>query len=148
MAPQEATGEVVRLLNRITTFAAAQLNSVPDGAPLKVASLDEVVSRAKTRALAAAQGCSTGPFCLVNWHAENQVPVSVAPVWDRDDLFRPNRTYWMLGLTGDLGRSLAEFMISRRARHVVLSSRTPKPDKRWIERQQHIYGATVVYIAV
>jgi hypothetical protein len=148
MAPQEATGEVVRLLNRITTFAAAQLNSVPDGAPLKVASLGEVVSRAKTRALAAAQGCSTGPFCLVNWHAENQVPVSVAPVWDRDDLFRPNRTYWMLGLTGDLGRSLADFMISRGARHVVLSSRTPKPDKRWIERQQHIYGATVVYIAV
>ncbi|KAG5655084.1 hypothetical protein KAF25_000207 [Fusarium avenaceum] len=148
MAPQEATEEVVRLLNRITTFAAAQLNSVPDGAPLKVASLGEVVSRAKTRALAAAQGCSTGPFCLVNWHAENQVPVSVAPVWDRDDLFRPNRTYWMLGLTGDLGRSLAEFMISRGARHVVLSSRTPKPDDRWTERQQNIYGATVVYIAV
>ncbi|CAJ0544171.1 Ff.00g034830.m01.CDS01 [Fusarium sp. VM40] len=106
MAPQEATEEAVRLLNRVTTFAAAQLNSVPDGAPLKVASLGEVVSRAKTRALAAAQGCSTGPFCLVNWHAESQVPVSVAPVWDRDDLFRPNRTYWMLGLTGDLGPTI------------------------------------------
>ncbi|KAH6956093.1 putative short chain dehydrogenase/ reductase [Fusarium avenaceum] len=130
MTPQEATEEVVRLLNRITTFAAAQLNSVPDGAPLKVASLGEAVSRAKTRALAAAQGCSTGSLYLANWHAESQVPVSVAPVWNRDDLFRPNRTYWVLGMTGDLGRSLAEFMISRGARHVVLSSRTPKPDDR------------------
>lgn len=130
MTPQEATEEVVRLLNRITTFAAAQLNSVPDGAPLKVASLGEAVSRAKTRALAAAQGCSTGSLYLANWHAESRVPVSVAPVWNRDDLFRPNRTYWVLGMTGDLGRSLAEFMISRGARHVVLSSRTPKPDDR------------------
>ncbi|CZS79166.1 unnamed protein product [Fusarium graminearum] len=148
VAPHEATGEVVKLLHRITTFAAAQLNSVPDGAPLKVKSLSEIVSRAKTRALATAEGCSTGPFCLVNWHAESQVPISVAPVWDRDDLFRSDRTYWMLGLTGDLGRSLAEFMISRGARHVVLSSRTPQPDEMWVERQQKKYGATVVYIAV
>ncbi|UZP36441.1 hypothetical protein NXS19_004257 [Fusarium pseudograminearum] len=148
VAPHKATEEAVKLLHRITTFAAAQLNSVPDGAPLKVASLSEIVSRAKTRALATAEGCSTGPFCLVNWQADNQVPVSVAPVWDRDDLFRSDRTYWMLGLTGDLGRSLAEFMISRGARHVVLSSRTPQPDEMWVERQQKKYGATVVYIAV
>ncbi|KAM0228278.1 hypothetical protein ACHAP5_011984, partial [Fusarium lateritium] len=54
----------------------------------------------------------------------------------------------MLGLTGDLGRSLAEFIISRGARHVILSSRTPKPDEKWTERQQNIYEATVIFIAV
>ncbi|KAM0338450.1 hypothetical protein ACHAPU_011327 [Fusarium lateritium] len=130
MAPQQATDEVARLLNRITTFAAAQLNSVPDGAPLKVASLGDVVSGAKTRALAATQGSSTVSFCLINWHAEKRVPISVAPVWDREDL------------------SLAEFMISRGASHVVLSSRTPKPDEKWVDRQQQKYGAAVAYIAV
>ncbi|KAJ3522977.1 hypothetical protein NM208_g12635 [Fusarium decemcellulare] len=147
MAPQQATPEITKLLRRITSFAASQLNSVPDGAPLKVVTLGETVSRAKTRAQATTQGCSTSPFSLINWHAEDLVPVSVSPIWNREDLFRPDRTYWMLGLTGDLGRSLAEFMIQHGARNVVLSSRSPKPEEKWVQRQKNMHGATVVYVA-
>ncbi|KAM7219555.1 acyl transferase/acyl hydrolase/lysophospholipase [Rhypophila decipiens] len=46
--------------------------------------------------------------------------------------FSPSKTYWLAGLTSDLGLSLAEWMASRGARHIALSSRNPNVDPRWI----------------
>ncbi|KAM7198454.1 acyl transferase/acyl hydrolase/lysophospholipase [Rhypophila sp. PSN 637] len=44
----------------------------------------------------------------------------------------PSKTYWLAGLTSDLGLSLAEWMASRGARHIALSSRNPNVDPQWI----------------
>ncbi|KAK4212038.1 acyl transferase/acyl hydrolase/lysophospholipase [Rhypophila decipiens] len=46
--------------------------------------------------------------------------------------FSPSKTYWLAGLTSDLGLSLAEWMASRGARHIALSSRNPNVDPHWI----------------
>ena len=47
--------------------------------------------------------------------------------------FRGDRTYWLAGLTGDLGLSLTRWMIERGARYIVLTSRNPKLEPKWME---------------
>ena len=56
--------------------------------------------------------------------------MTVEPV-DQRPLFRSDRTYWLVGLTGGLGLSLCQWMISRGARYIVISSRSPEVDPRW-----------------
>jgi len=77
---------------------------------------------------------------------EVPVPVSVLPVYTRKDLFRPDRTYWLAGLSGTLGRSLADFLVSNGARHIALSSRSPKIDEEWVQWHKK-RGVEVVYLA-
>ncbi|KAI6395591.1 putative Hybrid PKS-NRPS biosynthetic cluster [Pyricularia oryzae] len=60
---------------------------------------------------------------------------------------RPDRTYWFAGLTSDLGLSLCEWMIDRGARYLVLSSRNPKVDSKWIDKMHRDTGAAVKVIS-
>lgn len=46
--------------------------------------------------------------------------------------FRDDKTYWMIGLTGELGLSLCRWMIERGAKYLVLTSRNPKIDQDWL----------------
>lgn len=118
-----APSSVATLLRKITTFASSMRNSVPDGAPLNMLTLKQVASPSS----------SPKPSSLIHWQPEHPVPISVQPVLTRKDLFRHDRTYWLAGLSGDLGRSLADFMASHGAKHVVLSSRAPKVDETWVQ---------------
>ncbi|KAJ5485354.1 type I iterative polyketide synthase [Penicillium diatomitis] len=81
---------------------------------------------------------------IVYWLEDEYVPVSVQQISQRDDLFRPDRTYWLAGLAGDTGRSLADFMIAHQALNIVLSSRRPVVDEAWVLSQK-AKGATVRY---
>lgn len=74
---------------------------------------------------------------LINWESEQIIPSRIRSV-ETDPIFVSDKTYLLVGLAGDLGRSIACFMVERGARHVVLSSRSPKIDQRWIN---DIYGA-------
>ncbi|KAK8006091.1 beta-ketoacyl synthase domain-containing protein [Apiospora marii] len=47
------------------------------------------------------------------------------------NLFRPDATYLLAGLTRDLGQSLCRLFIQHGARHIVLASRNPNPDIKW-----------------
>ncbi|KAK2024500.1 hypothetical protein LX32DRAFT_705488 [Colletotrichum zoysiae] len=87
------------------------------------------------------------PNSLVYWPTDRPVAVSVAPVlqW-RQDLFRPDRTYWLAGLSGDVGRSMADFMVENGARYVALSSRTPKVEEGWVAWHKK-RGATIAYFS-
>lgn len=136
--PKEAPATIARLLQRVSSFASSLLDNaiIPEGAPLNILTLKRVLSP-----IAVPSSNS-----LIYWQEEQHVPVSVEPIQQRQDLFRPDRTYWLAGLTGDVGRALADFMISHNARHVVLSSRTPKPDTQWAEWHKS-RGATVAYLA-
>jgi hybrid polyketide synthase / nonribosomal peptide synthetase ACE1 len=70
---------------------------------------------------------------LINWQdITRKVPVQVDPV-DAAELFESDKTYWLVGLTGGLGLSLCSWMVSRGARHIVISSRNPKVDSTWLE---------------
>ncbi|KAG2026219.1 hypothetical protein GB937_001726 [Aspergillus fischeri] len=126
---------VNQLLVNANAFAVAQLNGVPDGMPLRLYPLGHIVSNTQV----------LEPMSLVDWHSKSKVSVQVEPIFTRNDLFQPNKTYWLLGLAGDLGRSLCDFMVTRGARHVVLSSRNPVADTQWVE--EHAFqGANVTYL--
>ncbi|KAI0145542.1 hypothetical protein GGR57DRAFT_295646 [Xylariaceae sp. FL1272] len=56
--------------------------------------------------------------------------------------FSTSKTYWLVGLTGNLGLSLCEWMIRRGARYFVLSSRNPKVDDEW-QHDVNSQGATI-----
>ncbi|KAI1367677.1 hypothetical protein F5Y08DRAFT_348861 [Xylaria arbuscula] len=47
--------------------------------------------------------------------------------------FSGEKTYWLAGLSGGLGKSLCEWMVDRGARYFVISSRHPKIDQRWLD---------------
>ncbi|KAJ5722336.1 lovastatin nonaketide synthase, partial [Penicillium malachiteum] len=59
------------------------------------------------------------------------VKAVVRPI-DDGVLFRSDRTYFMVGLSGELGQSLCKWMVVHGARHMVLTSRNPKVDSRFI----------------
>jgi hybrid polyketide synthase/nonribosomal peptide synthetase ACE1 len=81
------------------------------------------------------------PNSVVHWPSCDKVAVRVRPS-DSSKLFSPNKTYWLVGLTGSLGISLCEWMINHGARYVVLSSRAPKVENCWLEEMASM-GATV-----
>lgn len=81
------------------------------------------------------------PMAMVEWNPESEVQVHIEPV-DHGELFQYDRTYWLVGLTGDLGLSLCHWMISKGARSIALSSRHPKVDPAWLAHFQSL-GVTV-----
>jgi hybrid polyketide synthase/nonribosomal peptide synthetase ACE1 len=68
----------------------------------------------------------------LNWTTDKTVAVNLAPPEDVIR-FRPDKTYWLVGLAGQLGLSLCQWMVQRGARHVVVSSRNPKISDKWFE---------------
>ncbi|KAL6232126.1 hypothetical protein BDW75DRAFT_247403 [Aspergillus navahoensis] len=43
------------------------------------------------------------------------------------------KTYVLAGMTGDFGQSIAQWMVTKGARHIILASRTPRVNSHWIE---------------
>lgn len=68
---------------------------------------------------------------VVDWSLIKDLPVLVNPA-DSSSLLRGDRTYLLVGLVGGLGLTLSEWMIRQGARHIVLASRNPKADPRWL----------------
>lgn len=82
------------------------------------------------------------PTSVLNWASSAKLPVRVKPI-DHASLFSPDKTYLMIGLTGDLGLSLCDWMVSNGARHVVLTSRNPKVAPEVLESLQRKGSADV-----
>ncbi|KAL8721593.1 MAG: hypothetical protein Q9225_001757 [Loekoesia sp. 1 TL-2023] len=81
---------------------------------------------------------------VVHWPLDGDVEVEVRPL-DAQRLFSENKTYLLVGLTGELGRSACEWMISNGAGCVCLMSRSPKIDERWLESFQGTNGTVKVF---
>ncbi|KAL1795381.1 hypothetical protein ACET3X_007197 [Alternaria dauci] len=85
--------------------------------------------------------CATRRYpTIVDW-TRHDMTVAVRPL-DTKSLLRPDRTYLLVGMTGDLGRSLCTWMLENGARHVVLTSRNATVDTAWLAETSH-FGATV-----
>jgi hypothetical protein len=84
---------------------------------------------------------TTDVSTIVDWRMLTKADVRAEPV-DSINLFNGNGTYVLVGLTGDLGRSLCRWMIEHGARYVVLLSRNPKISAEWLEMVSQS-GATV-----
>ncbi|KAL4910013.1 hypothetical protein BDW74DRAFT_186292 [Aspergillus multicolor] len=102
---------------------------------VKELSLDEVTQRP-----------TDGEIEILNWKSQPKALVKLSPVED-EITFRGDRTYLLVGLTGELGRSLCRWMVQRGARYVVLTSRKPDVEAAWLELMQS-YGARVEIMAM
>ncbi|KAI3317853.1 putative polyketide synthase [Xylariaceae sp. AK1471] len=69
---------------------------------------------------------------IVDWEAESKVPVKLASVNDQI-MFKQDRSYVLFGLTSDLATSLCEWMASRGAKNIILTSRNPSLNETWLE---------------
>jgi hybrid polyketide synthase/nonribosomal peptide synthetase ACE1 len=77
-------------------------------------------------------------LAIVDWSAPS-VAVEIQPAAVQ---FRADRTYWLVGLSGDLGISIADWMIRNGAKYLVITSRNPNIDERWL-RSAETRGAVV-----
>lgn len=82
---------------------------------------------------------------VLEWNQPLNVPIKVRPI-DDQPLFVDSKTYWLAGLSGNVGLSLAEWMIGHGARHIVITSRNPKVSASWLERMA-ARGAVVKVLA-
>ncbi|KAH7043971.1 hybrid PKS-NRPS, partial [Macrophomina phaseolina] len=90
--------------------------------------------------LAGAQPAQTVYPNVVDW-AQPELTVAVKPL-DPAGLFRADKTYLMVGMTGEMGRSLCRWMVTHGARYIVLTSRSAHVDGAWLEEMAAL-GATV-----
>ena len=81
----------------------------------------------------------------VQWPSDGLVEVEVTPL-DAQSLFSKNKTYLLVGLSGQIGQSLCRWMVSNGAGCVCLTSRRPNVDKKWLESFDAA-GATVKVFA-
>ncbi|KAK2058346.1 AMP-binding enzyme [Colletotrichum caudatum] len=81
---------------------------------------------------------------ILDWNDTESALTRVLPT-GRHIAFLPHRTYWLVGLTGDLGLSLSEWLVRKGARYVALSSRNPKISPDWLEKHRKA-GITIAII--
>ena len=68
----------------------------------------------------------------VHWPGNGHVKVQVRPI-DTRDFFSNDKTYILIGLSGKIGQSITEWLVSNGAGCVCLTSRRPDIDKRWMK---------------
>lgn len=90
-------------------------------------------------------GRTNGHTYVVDWMAKERLQVRVPPL-DTESMFSQKKTYILFGLSGELGRSLAEWMVAKGVKYLVLTSRNPAVENEWIEEQSQ-GGATIKVIA-
>ncbi|KAI1807895.1 hypothetical protein F4811DRAFT_374409 [Daldinia bambusicola] len=71
----------------------------------------------------------------VDWNTAAEVSIKVQPV-DSLISFPGNKTFWLVGLAGELGLSLCEWMVQCGARYFVISSRKPNVEMAWLDKMR------------
>jgi len=132
-------------------------HGVDTGAPKDV--LRQVLSRAVKMAKGREVPATSTPLCLEVLAQRDQLPDALATIewvgpcatvparvtrFESNQLFKADKTYWLVGLSGALGISLCDWMVERGVRYLVLTSRNPKIDPRWI--QNHERNGVVIKI--
>lgn len=77
----------------------------------------------------------------IHWPSDGLVTVDVRPL-DAQGFFSKDKTYLLVGLSGKIGQSLTEWMVSNGAGCVCLTSRRPAIEETWIKSFNGT-GATV-----
>lgn len=95
--------------------------------PIRLVQLNELV------AVANDASHSWDPLSIIRWSAPGSIIPARVSRLDSRPLFKRNKTYWLVGLSRDLGLSICDWMISRGAKHIVITSRRPAVDPAWEE---------------
>ncbi|KAI0544488.1 hypothetical protein F4679DRAFT_35052 [Xylaria curta] len=83
-------------------------------------------------------------FMIVNWTGAENCLKTVKPLNPRD-LLSADKTYMLVGMTGDLGISLGRWLIQNGARHLVLTSRRGVVNSQWLEEVRRVGANVKVY---
>ena len=112
-------------LNSAVQWALKNTALSGDSGALPSIKLDKLVGGSEVDAVAPA---------ILDWSSGSlaTVPVQVSTV-DGLVSFQSDKTYIMFGLTSDLAQSTCIWMASHGARYIVLTSRNPKVDARWLD---------------
>ncbi len=86
------------------------------------------------------------PTTIIDWTADDVVAVQVYP-YDSDCLFSSDKTYLLVGLTGQIGQSLCEWMARNGAGYICLTSRNPNVSDQWLDSFKDT-GTTVKLFAM
>jgi NAD(P)-dependent dehydrogenase (short-subunit alcohol dehydrogenase family) len=78
---------------------------------------------------------------VTDWQKRESLLLTVPP-FDTRGLFRPDRTYLMVGAAGGLGLSICKWILANGAKHMAITSRNPKVDPAFLEDTQRA-GASV-----
>ena len=70
------------------------------------------------------------PPSIVDWTLDDMLTVQVQAI-AANRLFSKDKTYLLVGLSGQLGQSLCEWMSRNGAGYVCLTSRSPRSDEKW-----------------
>ncbi|KAF4416988.1 polyketide synthase [Fusarium acutatum] len=79
-------------------------------------------------------------FAIVDCN-ESSVKASIHPI-DDGKIFAADKTFLLVGLSGELGQSLCKWMVEQGARNVVLTSRRPNVPQQFLDEMATM-GATV-----
>jgi hypothetical protein len=82
---------------------------------------------------------------IIDWEKDSSLPVQQTRL-DSSTMFKgADSTYWIVGMSGALGLSLTDWMISKGARNVVLTTRNPDVAPEWLAAHKR-RGATVAVL--
>ncbi|PLB52456.1 putative hybrid NRPS/PKS enzyme [Aspergillus steynii IBT 23096] len=72
---------------------------------------------------------------VVDWTGDQMITVMQRPI-EHSILFSQDRTYVLVGLTGQIGQSMCRWMVANGARHIVVTSRNPDMGALWKDELQ------------
>lgn len=78
------------------------------------------------------QSVAKDPYSVVNWNSTEEIPITIRAI-DPKTLFSKDKSYFLVGLTGDVGRSICMWMAKNGAGTIIMTSRNPKVDPDWIK---------------
>ena len=78
---------------------------------------------------------------VIDWSNSKNLALAKESL-DASRLFHPMKTYFLIGLTGELGQSLCQWMVKNGARHIALGSRNAELNPLWLE-EMHSFGVII-----
>ncbi|KAL9039597.1 MAG: hypothetical protein Q9180_002432 [Flavoplaca navasiana] len=75
------------------------------------------------------------PLSLINWQYDDSLQLKVIPPQSQA-LFKSDRSYMLVGMTGEMGQSLCRWMVQSGAGAIIMTSRNPKIDQAWVDELQ------------
>ncbi len=113
-----------------TTWQAVKEQSFNRATDLSVIALEKAIQHSAVREHLAVVDCCS-PVISATLQAV-----------DTGTIFKSDKTYFLVGLSGEVGQSLCQWMVQHGAKHVVMTSRKPKVNPKFIESME-LLGASI-----
>nr|ALQ32946.1 putative polyketide synthase [Fusarium sacchari] len=81
---------------------------------------------------------------IIDWTKPAPVNVTIRPI-SGQGLFSTDKTYLMVGLVSDFGRSLCRWMVENGAKYIILTSRKAQVDQLWLQEMEDLGAVVRVY---